>query len=260
MSVNRSRYFDDAELACAPLADSAVILQARMGATRLPGKMMLDLCGKPLLERVVERLAPLLGRDRVYLATTDLPGDDGLAEYAERIGVPVFRGDSEDVLARYIGAAQAFGVTGHIVRATGDDPLTAVDELAAALREHIARGADYTRLLHLPVGAQEEIVAYPALLRSLDAPLEDYHRQHVVEYLLEHPEAFNVHFHESEERRRRETLRFTVDEMPDLEVVRRIIEALGPAADLDGIIAFLDAHPEVTAINAGVCKKALGTI
>ena len=255
-----SRYFSDIELMEPPLCNSGVILQARMGSLRLPGKMLMDVCGKPLLGRVIERLSTLLGRDRVFVATTILSNDDQLVEYINSIGIAVFRGDSEDVLSRYIGAAKEFGISDYIIRATGDDPLTAVDELAAALKKHMVNGSDYTRLLYLPIGAQEEIVNLDALIKISSQELQAYHRQHVIDYILENKECFSVYLHKPKKSRIREDLRFTVDEAQDLKVVRMIINALGTEADLDEIIMFLDKNPEIKKINSKVYKKKLGEI
>jgi len=223
-----------------------------MGSSRLPGKSMADVCGFPLIQRVLERLFPLLGKENVFVATTASKCDDVLAAFVEKLGVPVFRGPEEDVLKRYIMAAEHFEVTETIVRATADDPLTALDELKKALDFHIEESADYTGLKGLPIGAQEEVVSLSALKLADTEKLEKYHREHVVDFIQEHPECFRVRWVEAPAEYRREDLRFTVDEAGDLEVVRAIVKAEGADVSLKNIISFLDEHPDVRSLNGGV--------
>jgi len=120
------------------------ILQARMSSTRLPGKVMRPLLGEPMVWRQWERILRAKLISRLVLATSDDPSDDVLASFAASHGMACHRGSLDDVLARFAGAAEAFGPADHIVRLTADCPLTDPALIDAVIAHQIAGGADYT--------------------------------------------------------------------------------------------------------------------
>ena len=119
------------------------VLQARLGSTRLPGKMLRDLCGMPLVDHVVERLRRARSLDRIVVAIPEGGRDDALAAHCLSRGWDTFRGSEDDVLGRYAACARAFGLD-HIVRATGDTPLVDPEEVDRLVRLHLEEGADYS--------------------------------------------------------------------------------------------------------------------
>jgi spore coat polysaccharide biosynthesis protein SpsF len=238
-----------------------VIVQARMTSTRLPGKVLADLEGRPLLERELERLARCERADELVLAVTDAPDDEPLVALARRLDVRWFRGPEHDVLARYAGAAREAGAD-LVVRVTSDCPLidpAETDAVIAALEER-RETCDYAsnRLEpHLPRGLDTEALWRDALERADRMATSRPAREHVTWFCYaERPELFALH----SVRRPLEAhdLRWTVDTADDLAMVRRLYAELGlaerplPAAD---VVAHVRAHPEIAAINGHVEQK-----
>jgi spore coat polysaccharide biosynthesis protein SpsF len=206
---------------------AGIILQARFGSSRLPGKAMERIGARVMVEHCLRRLI-LGGVGRVILATTAGREDDVLAGVAARLGVPVFRGDVDDVLGRYLAAAIEFNVD-PIVRATGDNP--AVDVLAsgrvlAALR---STGADYVREDGLPLGAAVEGITYAALRRAALAASLPEDREHVTTYVKRHAVAFRIAGIQAPAPLSRPDLRLTVDTREDLEYMRQLFVRAGSA-------------------------------
>ncbi len=168
-----------------------VVLQARMGSTRLQGKSLRLLAGRPLVGHAIERLRRAVRPDLVILATTDRAEDDALAAFGAEVGIPVFRGDALDVLARYHDCAAAFGLS-HVVRATGDNPFVDPVEVDRLVTLHLERAADLSESFSggLPIGIGVEVMTRDALDRSYREGTAPHHREHVDEYVLENPALF----------------------------------------------------------------------
>jgi spore coat polysaccharide biosynthesis protein SpsF len=199
-------------------ASIGIVLQARFGSTRLPGKALATLGGISLLERCLRRL--LLSRvGRVVLATTDLEEDDPLASVAMRMGVAVYRGSADDVLERYLAAAKQFGLD-TMIRATGDNP--AVDYAAPRRILRALENADYACELGLPYGGGVEGIRTAALARVTSATTAADDREHVTLYVRQHPEQFKVAAIEAPKPLNRPDVRVTVDTGADLVHIRRV--------------------------------------
>src|SRR4051812_376264 len=121
----------------------ATIVQARVGSTRLPGKVLMDVAGEPLLAHVVARCDAITRSDATVVATSMLPGDDAIETLAAERGWRLFRGSEADVLDRYVGAARDVGAD-HVVRVTADCPLVDPREADRVIEHHLAGGADCT--------------------------------------------------------------------------------------------------------------------
>jgi spore coat polysaccharide biosynthesis protein SpsF len=242
---------------------TAVIVQARATSTRLPGKVLADLQGAPLLARVLERLALVRAADVVCVATTANAADDPVAELAEAHGAAVFRGSEHDVLGRYVGAARAVGAD-VVCRVTSDCPLidaAAVDEVIDAL---VARRAthDYAsnRLVRrLPRGLDAEALWHDVLVRVDRLGTSALAREHVTWLLYrERADLFALHavVPEGEDA---SDLRWTVDTADDLAMVRRLYDdlALGaaPGRPYAELLAHVRRHPEIAAVNAHVEQR-----
>lgn len=226
------------------------ILQARMSSTRLPGKVMADLAGAPMILRQIERLSRAPSLRRIVVATSDQPSDDPLAQAMQAAGVPVFRGPLDDVLGRFIGAIDAFGPAEVAARLTADCPLAdpGVIEATVALRE--ATGADYAanagERRTFPKGLDVEVFRAQALRAAAAETRDPYDREHVTPFLYRRPERFALAFHhqavdEGE-------VRWTVDRPDDLEFVRAVYEALypeNPAFTSDDVRAFVRSRPDL---------------
>ncbi len=168
-----------------------VVVQSRVGSTRLPGKVLRPLDGTPMIAWCLERLRRLDAAWPVILATGDGADNDPLADLAASMGYAVFRGDETDVLDRYLRCAEAHRLD-HVVRATGDNPFVDVTEGRRLAMAHLAAGNDYTENVTagLPIGLGLEVFATEALARSAREGLAPHHREHVNEYILENPALF----------------------------------------------------------------------
>lgn len=237
---------------------TAAIVQARMGSTRLQGKVLKPILGKPMLERQLERMRRARSLDGIVIATTEHAGDDPLAAFAVAQGLPVFRGSERDVLSRYAGAARTFGVE-TVVRVTSDCPLIEPSLIDEAVGVFSAGGADYvSNMLEptYPYGLAVEVFSSRSLEQAAARAVQPAEREHVTPYLYWNPGQFRPHA-----LRMAPDLshhRWTVDTPEDLELVRRVYGALypsNPAFGMADILALLDANPSWAAINAHVVQK-----
>jgi spore coat polysaccharide biosynthesis protein SpsF len=199
---------------------SGIILQARLGSSRLPGKALVPIAGQTILEHCLRRLM-FAGVAPVVLATTDRPEDRALADIAQRLGASVFCGDADDVLGRFVAAADAFGFES-IVRATGDNPGTDIQAPGRVLAALRSAEADYVCEQGLPYGAAVEAVTRDALLRAAQAATHRDDREHVTTYVRRNSQLFRVVSLAAPAPLRRPDVRLTVDTAEDLAHVRAI--------------------------------------
>ena len=236
-----------------------IVVQARMGSSRLPGKVLMDLHGRPLLERQIERLRRSRTADAIVVATSTHARDDVIAELAERLGVGVFRGHEDDVLARYAGAAEAFQAD-VVVRITADCPLVDPEILDRCVERLLDDdGLDYvsnTLQRTYPRGLDVEVVRRAVLERTRHEATDPADREHVTRFVWRQPERFRLGGVADGEDR--SALRWTVDTHDDLEVVRSVFDALYPERpdfSYADALAHAAAHPDVHARNRHVPQK-----
>lgn len=237
-----------------------IVVGARMASARYPGKALVPLAGRPLLEVLLERLLSARGVDGVALATSVNPENEPLARLAERMGVFAFRGAEEDVLLRFIECAHAVGA-GHVVRVTADNPLTDLETLEALVALHLSRGADYTYVPGpaLLTGILSEVVSTAALERSWERG-EPRHRSELMTlYIKEHPSEFAIAQGALPEGLLRPEYRLTVDKPADVALMQELFARLsgpGHLVTTREAIALLDRAPELARINAHLSHKA----
>jgi len=202
------------------------IVQARVGSTRLPGKVLMDVAGEPMLARVMSRLGRARTLDESVVATTMNGPDDAIASLSTEWGWPVFRGEEHDVLDRYYRAAKA-SRAGVIVRVTSDCPMVdpaIVDKVVHALVG--APDADYASTLleprTFPRGLDVEAMTMGALGRAWEEDTAAATREHVTPYIYRHPDRFALTRVASPEDLSQ--IRWTVDEEVDLRLIRTIYE------------------------------------
>jgi spore coat polysaccharide biosynthesis protein SpsF len=205
-------------------ANVGLVLQARLASTRLPGKALEMLGGVSILERCLRRLKQSRA-GQVTLATTDAPEDDALEAIAHRLRVPVYRGSTDDVVGRYVGAAVTFGFD-VLVRATGDNPAVDIDAPGRVLHALEQERAEYVCEDGLPYGAGVEAVRVPALARSAAQASSRAAREHVTLHIKERPDAFRIVRLRAPAELHRPDIRVTVDTPDDLASLRRIFSAL----------------------------------
>lgn len=236
------------------------IIQARMTSTRLPGKVLREVLGKPLLGHQVERLRRCRTLDEIVLATTVNATDDPVVAFAEGEGLRFWRGSEEDVLARFAGAAEMAGAD-IVVRLTADCPLIdpeLVDEVVTALTEsdppldYVSNAGSET----LPAGLDAEVMRAAALFAAHAEAVERQEREHVTPFIYNHPDRFACRILRHDPPI--EGQRWTVDQPEDFELVRRILEALyprKPAFTYRDVLTLLEAHPDWIDINRAVSAK-----
>lgn len=206
-------------------ASVACVVQARTGSTRLPGKVLLDVAGRPLLEFLLGRLATG-GFDRVVVATSDLAADDPIASLAEQVGVPVVRGSESDVLARFSRAMDEYPGE-HVVRLTADSPLVDPAIVHAAIEHHLEVGADYTSntlARTYPDGLDVEVIRADVLRTAASEGRDADEREHVTPFVYRRPDRFALATLCSGDQLGAE--RWTVDTAADLDHIRAIVQRL----------------------------------
>jgi spore coat polysaccharide biosynthesis protein SpsF len=201
-----------------------VIIQARMGSTRLPGKVLMPIAGKALLDHVLGRLSLLVYPVKVVVATSDLLQDDAIVRHCQSIGVAVFRGSETDVLDRYYECACENRFE-HVVRLTADNPFTDMEALQRLIEQHLTLRNDYTHSFgSMPLGVGAEIFTFDALEKSVLAGHAPNHREHVNEYIQENPDIFRIGVLEIPAAKCRPDLRLTVDTEDDYQRACAIAE------------------------------------
>lgn len=203
-----------------------IIIQARMRSTRLPGKVLKLIEGKPMLWHIIERLKQVKQAEELVVATSVNIEDRAVVELAERCGITCFIGSAKDVLDRYYQAAREFRLE-HIVRATGDNPLVDPEETDRLIGFHRETGADYSSNKAevnsgLPDGIGLEVFSFASLARSWGEGKSAGNREHVNEYVLNNRDSFNVKVLPAPENKRAPHLRLTVDTPEDFTLMTDI--------------------------------------
>jgi spore coat polysaccharide biosynthesis protein SpsF len=236
-----------------------VVVQARMGSERLRGKVLEPIAGRPMLSWVLGRCRRARTPDVVVLATTVDSRDDPVAEHGIRSGVLVHRGPEDDVLLRYLGAADVAGLD-VVVRVTADCPLVDPTVIDAVVSHFLSRAeppdyASNTWPRSVPTGLDVEVFTTRALRRASEATTAPRDREHVTLYLKEHPEVFRLSPVEITDRGL--DGRWTVDEPDDLAFVRAVVDALGGREDLHWreVLDLVERRPDLARINAHVRQR-----
>ena len=232
---------------------TGAIVQARMGSTRLPGKVMLPAAGKPLLGHLLERLSFANTLDITVVATSDRSQDDVIAEFGKSIGVPVFRGSESDVLDRYYQAARQFELD-TVVRVTSDCPLIDPTLIDQQVRFAQSRRSDFDLItnrhpLTFPDGLDFDITYMDALAYVWSHATDPVHREHTVPYFWD--SGMRVHNFE-DPRRLFAKHRWTLDYREDYELISAILTHFSTSDRLfttEDVLSFLELHPHLPALN-----------
>jgi spore coat polysaccharide biosynthesis protein SpsF len=240
-----------------------IVVQARMGSTRLCGKTLKQVLGKPLLEYQFERLKRVSAVDNIVVATTTGADDEKIIELCGKNRTNWYRGPVEDVLARYYGAALAYEAS-VVVRVTSDCPLIdpGVVDLVVKTYRNNEDSFDYvsnTLKRTYPRGLDCEVFSFEALAQAHSHATELADREHVTPYIYHHPERYrshNVAYFED-----RSSHRWTVDTAEDFELIKRIIERLYPANPdftFQDCLELIERNPEWSRINRHIRQKVYG--
>lgn len=240
---------------------TAIIVQARMSSTRLPGKVLLPIMGRPVMEYQLERLRRVHTADKIVIATTTNPADQPIVELAEKLGFAHFRGPESDVLSRFYHAAQDAGA-GTVVRCNSDCPLidpAVVDRVISAYQEESHLYDYVSNILRptYPTGMHTEVFSIEVLEEAHRLAKEPLEREHVTPYIYRRPKSFrlknialdqDLSWH-----------RWTLDLPEDLDLISRIYQALYPVNPLftmDDVLNTLARQPEWLKINSHIQKQA----
>jgi spore coat polysaccharide biosynthesis protein SpsF len=202
---------------------TGIVLQARLASTRLPGKALKNLCGEPMIYRVMEALNRVSADIRILACPDSCLGAFG--PLAERAGFGISGGPEDDVLGRYCAAIRRFGID-RVIRATGDNPFVFADAAAAVNSEAEALDADYAAYAGLPYGAGVESVKSGALFRAEREATDGPAREHVCPYLYGRPERFTLHRPLAPREWRGPDMRLTVDTAADFSRAELLCNAL----------------------------------
>jgi glutamate-1-semialdehyde 2,1-aminomutase len=224
---------------------TVAVVQARMGSTRFPNKVMQPICNTPMIGLLLRRLANAKLIDEIVVATSREPRNDPLADYCRELGYAVHQGSESDVLDRFYQAATEAGAD-IVVRITGDCALIDPVLVDAVIQGFVDRGVDYasnTAPPTFPDGLDAEVFSYRALTEASKRAVEPREREHVTPYIRESTRFTRFNY---ENDRDCSAERWTVDEPEDLEVVRKIFEHFHPRHDFSWgeVLALRNAHPE----------------
>ena len=243
---------------------TVAIIQARMGSTRLPGKVLRTLGNRSVLAHVIGRVRACALIDATVVATTTSRTDDPVAAEAGAHGAAVFRGSEEDVLSRYLDAANEADAT-NIVRITSDCPLVDSEILCRMVALFIEKSDASTKLDYLsnslgrttfPRGLDVEVFSREALSRANALAKDAWDREHVTPYIYSHPEQFRLEGFQQDVDQSK--YRLTLDTEEDWALLAAIYETLGTggkAFSTREVIDFLRVHPELVALNSKVVQK-----
>ena len=238
------------------------IVQARMGSTRLPGKVMIDICGKAVLLHIIDRLKACKLLDEIAIATTVSDKDDvifdAVSNYDKSIGL--FRGPEENVLERYYLAAKKANAD-VIVRVTSDDPLIDPSVIDDVIREFLSNDCDYvSNSLNktFPLGLDAEVISLKTLERAYHNASRAYEKEHVTPYIIENPDKFKLLNVANDINLSH--LRWTLDTKEDFEFINAVYKRIFPKKQLflmDDVLELLGKDPELMDINSHIEQKQI---
>ena len=236
-----------------------LVIQARMGSTRLPGKVLKDLCGRTVLERVVERCRDIRNIDEIVVATSTNPNDAMIVDQCEVLGVSTSLGSEKDVLDRFYQTATRFDADA-IVRVTCDCPLIDPGVSSQVIDLFLNENLDYASNVEprsFPQGLDTEIVTLQALETARQNARRDYERAHVTTYIREQPDRFksgSLTFHSDFSH-----LRWTLDTPDDLRLIRSIYKGLDDTSQFTwlDVLALIERKPQLVHVNQHIKQKAV---
>lgn len=230
-------------------------IEARLGASRLPGKVLADIGGTPVLGHVVARLRTIERLDGIVLATTDTAADDPLAAWAADEGIAVFRGSEEDVLGRVVEAQRMLG-SDIVVEVSGDTPFLDPDILAMAIDTFLTDDCDVvSNTFHLsyPQGIDAQVFPWQALADVAEAETDPAVREHVSLFFYEHPERYRIRHLQAPSHLQLPAQRLQLDYPEDLDFLRALHTTLAPdhgdKFGVEEIVSILRQQPELAEIN-----------
>ncbi|WNS75211.1 glycosyltransferase family protein [Bacillus sp. DTU_2020_1000418_1_SI_GHA_SEK_038] len=240
----------------------AAIIQARMGSTRLPGKILKTVKGKPLLKYQIERVKQAKAIDQIIIATTTKESEQPIVDLCEKMGINYYRGSEEDVLSRYYEAAQKFDVD-VIVRLTSDCPIIDPKVIDKVVNKYVNNQSSFDYVSNTlertyPRGLDTEVFSFEALNKAYHEAVLTRDKEHVTAYFYTNPHLFKLQGLKNE--KDYGNYRWTVDTEEDFELIRLILGELynpNKTFHLEDVIKLLNDYPEWNEINAHIEQKKL---
>lgn len=235
-----------------------ITIAVRMKSSRLPQKAMQDIAGKPLIEYLIRRVQSSKKAGAVVLCTSHLGEDAVLLDVAQKCGVSWIAGDPDDVFQRFLEAASRENA-GHVVRVTGDNPLTDPLYMDRLIEKHVSEENEYTTVEGLPLGTASEVISVPAMKKARSL-LEDPSKSEYMTFLLKDPSRYKIGLLRAEEAVFRPEYRLTVDTVEDLNLMRQIFQMLSSGSDffpLAKVVALIDSNPKLAWLNREVRQRGL---
>jgi len=240
---------------------TVVIVQVRFSSQRLPGKVLKQVCGKPMLGHLLDRLKRCSLIDEIVIATSREVSDDVVASYGERLGFRVLRGPLTDVLERFTMAAE-LATAEVVVRITADCPLADPSIIDLCVQQFVGRRPKLDFLSNsleptFPDGLDVEVFSIDALRVANKNAVLPSHREHVTPYIIENTQTFSVHSYTNNEDL--SSHRWTVDEPKDLEFIREVYHSLyfhNPEFLMKDILELLKSRPTLMTINSHIRRNA----
>lgn len=237
------------------------IIQARVGSTRLPGKVMKKVCNKTVLEHVIDRLKRIKNINEIVIATTTLEKDKVIVEESKRLGITYFRGSEEDVLSRYYYAAKE-NEADIVVRITSDCPLIDSEISEKIIRFYLDNMDKFDYVSNTiertyPRGLDTEVFSFTALEKAFNEAENERDREHVTPYIWDNPEIFRIFSYINSENY--SNLRWTLDTEDDFKLIKSIYRYLynknNNSFYMNEILNLYNIHPELLEINKNIKQK-----
>ncbi len=232
------------------------IILARMGSSRMPGKVLMKFNGIPALKHIFNRLQNSTKIDRIIVATSTNPENNAIEEFCDKENIACFRGDEEDVLDRFYKCASKEAKSGlnigAVVRVTGDALFIDWEITDQMIQCLFDENLDYIHNRHAsgpPWGFHAEVISFQALKKLNETVKDKEERQHVTLHILNNKNNFNIKLFDATEEFIRPNYRLILEQKEDYELITRIYKELGNMSTTSQVISFLDNNPEIASIN-----------
>lgn len=235
------------------------VIQARMGSTRLPGKVLFKLpynSETTVLEHIVDRAKKVTNNNICIVATSTNPLDNSIENLCNKKRINCYRGNEQNVLARYLETAQRYCLD-HIIRLTGDNPCNDSQLIEEIIKIHLQEKNDYTKTSLYPLGTNVEIISYKALECSDHKSTDPLEQESVTLYVSKNPEKFKIKTIQAPAESKKPTIRLTLDVPQDYALLNYIFECFAPRPffAINDIIKLFEKKPWLRMINEKVTQK-----
>lgn len=233
-----------------------IIIQARLNSTRLKEKVLLDLCGKTVIEHIFERCKKCKVSGNVIVATSTIPDDDKLADFLKSKNIPYFRGSEKNVLDRFYSAAKKYK-SDIIVRVCGDNPLIDYMIIDMLIKKMVESNLDYVSTKNFPLGVGSEVFTFSALEKTYNEAKEKYQLEHVTPYIYESQDVFKISYIVNSDAFGI-NCRLTLDTENDYQLLKHLYDKFYNNGVVDNREAmnYLKLNPKILKLNSSIKQKS----